>query len=312
MKQKTLYLIIGLLVLAVVMMSGCIEEKTPSEVPKETPQQVIESKIVIKDYNIEIDHAGVDKLYLDEVNVMLRNEGSAPVKIDKIVLSLGKSKIEDTLVGSLNPGEEKEYSLPTYPPLEKEIGIEQAKGIISTIDSSGKILTEKNITIRIPIARIGATIPEVGGKHNLSLTLLSWKESNIAVNGPYGVFEEEYYTFTAKPGMKFIILTFKFQNNGIRPQETPYLDEGEIATDKGYIYPMWKPVGGISAEEYKPRKATDEEVKTLIGDSGGFEELLPEESTVGCVVFEIPKDGTPIEVSIIYVPSIIKYGEGPK
>lgn len=310
MKKTTLAGLIAIVaILAVVIFAGCIEEKTPSEVPKETPQQVIESKIVIKGYNIEIDHVGVDKLYLDEVNVLLRNEGSAPIKIDRIILSLGKSKIEDTLVGSLNPGEEKDFSLPTYPPLEKEIGIDEVKGMISVIDSSGKILAEEYITIQIPVARIGDTIPEVEGKHNLSLTLRSWKESDIAVDGPYST---GYYTFTAKPGMKFIILIYRFQNNWIRPQDTPYLDAGEIATNKGYIYAIWNPLGGATSEEYKPRKATDDEVKTLVGDSGGYEDLLPEESTVGCVVFEIPKDETPIEASIVHVPPLIKYGEGLK
>ncbi|HEC87499.1 MAG TPA: hypothetical protein ENI49_06535 [Thermoplasmatales archaeon] len=307
MKQKTLYLlIIGLLVLAIVIVSGCIEEEASSE-------PSAESKIVIEAYNISIDDVGVDKLYFDSIKVLLRNEGSTLAKIDKIVLSSGKSKIEDTLVGSLNPREEKEASLPTYSPLEKEIGIDEVKGTISVIDSSGKILAEKNITIQIPIARIGDTIPNVGAdidKHNLSLTLLSWKESNIAVDGPY--VGDEYYTFTAKPGMKFVILIYKFQNNWIRPQETPYLDAGEIATNKGYIYPIWNPPLGIHSEEYKPRKATPEEIKTLIGDSGGYEDLLPEESVKGCVVFEIPEDQTTIEASIAYVPPLIKYGEGSK
>jgi hypothetical protein len=303
MNQKTVgLLIVGLLVLSVAMISGCIKEEIPS-----APS--VQSKIVIEAYNISVDDVGMDKLYLDSVKVLLRNEGSASVKINKIVLSSGKSKIEDTSVGSLNPGEKKEFSLPTYTPLEKEIGLDEVKGMISVIDSSGKILAEENITIQIPIARIGDTI-QVEGKHNLSLTLLSWKEGNIAIDGPY--WEDEYYTFTAKPGMKFIILIFKFQNNWIRPQETPYLNAGEIATDKGYIYPIWNPPVGIHSEEYKPRKATDKEIKTLIGDSGAFENLLPEESTVGCVVFEIPKDETPIEASIVYVPPLIRYGERPR
>ncbi len=169
-------------------------------------------------------------------------------------------------------------------------------------------MAEKNITIPIPIVRIGDTIPEVGrsiDKHNLSLTLLSSIESGIAVDGPYS--GDEYYTFTAKPGMKFVILIFKFQNNWIRVQETPYLNTGEIATNKGYIYNTWDSPFGIHSEEYKPRKSTDEEVKTLIGNSGGYEDLLPEESTIGCVVFGIPEDEIPIEASIVNVPSLIKY-----
>jgi len=271
--------------------------------------EVAPPKIIIEAYNISIDDVGVDKLYLDSIKVLLRNEGSISVEINKIVLSLGKSKIENAFFESLNPGEKKEFSLPTYAPLEKKIGIDEVKGMISVIDTSGKIIAEENITIRIPIARIGDTI-RVEGKHNLLLTPLSWKESNIAVDGPYG--EDEYYTFTAKPGMKFIILIFKFQNNWIRPQETPYLNAGEIATDKGHIYTVWDPPVGIYSEEYKPRKATDEEVEVLVGDSGAYEDLLPGKSTVGCVVFEIPKDEIPIEASIVYVPPLIRYEGGAK
>jgi hypothetical protein len=155
-----------------------------------------------------------------------------------------------------------------------------------------------------PIIRIGDTIPEFSTDYpNLSLTLISWKESDIVIEGPY---ISGYYAFTAKPDMEFIVLTFRFQNNWIRPQETPYLRAGEVATDKGYFYPLWHPPSGILSEEYNPREATDYEIETLIVDSGGYEELLPEESTIGRVVFEIPEDETPVEASISGVAYLIK------
>lgn len=292
MKQRTTDLFLaGFLVLAFGVTSGCIEA---------------EHKIVIEDYNISIRDVGVDKIYIDSIDVILRNEGNAPVKIDKVIFSSGKSKIEDTFYGSLNTGEQKKKKLhiSTFTSFEKEIGIEHLNGTIIVIDSSKNVIAEKNITIPLSIVRVGDTIPEIGYKHNLSLTLLSWKESDIAVNGPY---TDGYYTFTAKPSMKFIILTFKFQNNWIRVQETPYLNAGEIATNKGYIYNIWDPLGGVHSEEYEPRKATDMEIRTLIGDSGAYEDLLPEKSIKGCVVFEIPENETPIEASIVYVPSLIKY-----
>ena len=82
---------------------------------------------------------------------------------------------------------------------------------------------------------IGDTIPELEGYDNLAVTFLSWIESNIAIAGPYS--GDTYYTFTAKPEMKFIILFFEFKNNGVRAQEIPYINEGEIITsEKGYIY----------------------------------------------------------------------------
>jgi hypothetical protein len=155
-----------------------------------------------------------------------------------------------------------------------------------------------------PIIRIGDTIPEFSTDYpNLSLTLISWKESDIVIEGPY---IGGYYAFTSKPDMEFIVLTFRFQNNWIRPQETPYLRAGEVATDKGYFYPLWHPPSGVLSEEYNPREATDYEIETLIVDSGGYEELLPEESTIGRVVFEIPEDETPVEASISGMSYLIK------
>ena len=304
MKRKTLYaLIIVLLVLEATMICGCIEEET-------TSKQSGQPKIIIIDYNISIYDVGVDAFYIDDVNVLLKNEGSTSINIDKIILSSEKGKIEDdALGGSLSYGEEKEFSISAlvfYYTLEKKIGINEVKGKISVISSSGKVIAERNITIPIPRAQIGDTIPEVGtsiSKHNLSLTLLWWKESDIAVDGPYS--ENDYYTFTSKQGMKFLILAYKFQNNWNREQSTPYLSAGEIATDKEYIYTSWDPPHGINSEEYNPRESTDEEVNELVGDSGGYENLLPEESVKGCIVFEIPEDQTPIEASIAYVYTLI-------
>lgn len=155
-----------------------------------------------------------------------------------------------------------------------------------------------------PVAKIGDTLPEVGvgiSKHQLAMALLSWRESEVAVNGPY--FAGDYYVFTAKPGMKFIVLYYQFTNNWVREQETPYVDAGEILTaPKGYYYKVWSPSLGVSSTEYKPRKATQDEVKRFGGDSGAFKRLMPEESTEGRVVFEIPEDSEPLEAKLAYVP----------
>ena len=157
---------------------------------------------------------------------------------------------------------------------------------------------------RRSVARIGDTIPEVGlAEEDLSMTLVAWAESDIAVDGPY--VGNEFYTFTARPGMKFIILEFEFHNNWVREQETPYFNKGEVRTDKGYFYQVWSPPGGIHSEEYAPRPSTQEEVENL-GGSGAFEDLLPERSVRGHVVFEIPEDEEPEEVELSQVPVAIK------
>ena len=153
---------------------------------------------------------------------------------------------------------------------------------------------------RRSVAQIGDTIPEVGlGKEDLSMTLIGWAESDIAVSGPYA--GSGFYTFTAKPRMKFIILEFEFHNNWVRQQETLYFNKGEVRTDKGYFYQVWSPPLGIHSEEYAPRPSTQEEVENL-GGSGTFEDLLPEESVRGHVVFEIPEDEEPEEVELSQVP----------
>ena len=115
------------------------------------------------------------------------------------------------------------------------------------------------------LARIGDTVA-LESNPELDLTLLSWRESKESVNGPY---ISGYYTFTALPGMKFVILYYRFTNTGIREQRTPYLSDGEILTDpERFYYKIWSPIGGANSTEYDPRQATEAEVGSLGGDSG--------------------------------------------
>lgn len=302
------FVVLTLLGIVLVSCSACIGGAGTA-----TPTPTPTAKVVVVDYDIRLYDVGVDKLYIDEVIVMLRNAGGASASVTELVISSNDEEIRDFTSTTLDPGEEEEitYDFGYYSGgLTKPIGIDEIVATITIVGypegaTGDQILAEEGITISIPKVSIGDTIPEVQGKQNLSLTLLSWEESNIAVDGPY--HPSEYYTFTARPGMKFIILIYRFQNNDIREQETPYINAGEIATDKGYIYSVWDPPIGIHSEEYNPREATEAEVNRLIGDSGGFEDLLPEESTTGCVVFEIPADAAPIEASIAYVPLLIKF-----
>jgi len=282
----------------------------PTPTPKLTP------KIVAEDYKIRLYDVGVDKLYIDEVNIVLKNIGGVLVTVTKLIISSNGEEIQSSGSTALGPLEQKEiafssWNYGSYDKLAKPIGVDQITATMKILGypqgiTGDQILLEKDIAISIPKVRMGDTIAEIQGKQNLSLTLLSWEKSLIAVYGPYSS-SSQYYTFTARPGMKFIVLIYRFQNNGIREQETPYIDAGEIATDKGYIYSVWSPPGGVYSEEYKPREATSEEVDRLIGDSGGYEDLLQEESTIGCVVFEIPADATPVEASLAYVPVLIKF-----
>lgn len=288
------------------------EVKKTSETPIKKPVQkkkipVGKPKIMVKDYNFDIADARLEEIYIEKCDLTLVNKGSATADIDKIVFLLQSDKIEKDSYNllTLAPNEEKMVSLISYRrKFKRDIGIDSVTGNISVIRPNGKSLLEKTINIPIPRIKIGDTV-ELKYGNNLSMTLISWKESKMAVMEQS---ENEYYTFTAKPAMKFIILVYQCKNNWIREQITPYLSVGEIATDKGYIYKNIS--GGVRSSEiesHSPRESTQREVRNLIGDSGSYEHLLPEESVRGRIVFEIPEDQKPIEATTTYLSLPIKF-----
>ena len=312
MKRIAHVLIWILLFTSLVGTAGCISGEQVAPTPRETSPSEEPSipEIIIENYDIgTVEVIAPDKLYVSRVDVFLQNDGSIPVSISKVVISSKEHDIEGYpfKTGTMLPRDRQKVSL-MYGSLGRDLMAERVAATIKVFgtiaeESEKQILAQKDISILTPTIGVGDTMQEIKGTHELSLTLLSFQESNVAVDGPYVT---GYYTFTAKPHMKFIILAYRFDNNWIREQEAPYINEGEIVTSKGYIYSSWYPVGGVHAEEYNPREATEEEIATLIGDSGGYEHLLPEQSIVGRIVFEIPKDATPIEASIRFVPSLIK------
>ena len=153
------------------------------------------------------------------------------------------------------------------------------------------------------ITRIGGSITGVGSESSerpgFQMTIDSWEESNIAVEGPYS--GNDWYTFTAKPDMKFVVLRYRLTNTGLREQTTPYFDSGEVlTTPKGYFYSVWHSPLGVYSVDYQPRRATAEET-SLLGHSGAFEKLLQEQTTTGRVLFEVPKDFAPASVRLARV-----------
>ena len=282
MKKITILLMVGIVILFLnIGFSGCVRERNSLD-------NSTLSKIVIKDYDVSIKSIGLDKIYIDNVVVLLKNEGDEIVKVDTITVLSGDNKIEEIFYDflgldediSLTPDEEKNFSLSNYQEWEKEIGIEQLDGKISVTTRKGGVLTEENITIQIPFIKVGDTIEEVRPdiSHNLSLIFLSWGESENATNNDY--------TATAGDGMKLIVLYFECKNSWIRSQDNVYIKADEILTNKGYIYSeIW----------------TDY--------FWGYNELLPEESIVGCLAFEIPENEIPIEASIEYIPFLINFNE---
>jgi len=146
-------------------------------------------------------------------------------------------------------------------------------------------------------------VPEGYDPAPFSFTLLACVESAIAVDGPY---TDGYYTFTAQPGMKFLILQFRLDNPDVREHDTPYISGGEMLTaPSGNFYQGWQPPVGVQSEEYAPRPATQEEIDRLGGDAGAYKTLLPGESVAGSAAFEIPADAAPVEADLVYVPGKI-------
>jgi hypothetical protein len=303
-----------------IFISGCLEaaysevEKTPSEGRGAegpslwTPGSP--AKIILENYSPSfVELWSIDKANLGSLEVSLRNDGDEPAEIYKLALSISGQNYEQLVWENLNPKERKTFTIyGLWGAIGREIGNYTIKCKLEVQDKNSRILLTENLTFAVSTIGIGDTIAEIEGTDNMSLTLLRWVESDIAVEGPYA--DGNYYTFTAKPNMKFVIVIYMFQNNGRRPQETPYIDSGEIATDKGFIYPSWHSPLGIWSEEYLPRKATDNEVRILIGSSGGYVKLqpgTPGESVVGRIVFEIPRDARPIEAKIDYIPYLVKF-----
>jgi hypothetical protein len=279
---------------------------TPSSTTPAPPE------IVLVSYTSSPVSSALDQLYFGYVDVTLKNNGNASVEIYKLILTVGGEEytaryLRDFWEANLDPHEKADFTI-YCGSIDREIGVYSFTGNLEVQDSNSRTLLKQDLAFTIPTIGMGDTLPEVEGTDNISLTFLRWIESDIAVDGPY--FENEYYTFTAKPGMKFVILIYEFQNNGIRPQETPYISAGEIATEEGYIYPAWNPPLGVHSEEYQPREATDNEIETLIGDSGGYVDLLPGapgESVVGCVVFEIPEGATPVEADLECIDPLVRF-----
>ena len=168
---------LGIAVLLICIgLSGCYDY--------DDPYTSGESNIIIKDCQIVVDRVYIDKIYIDYVDILIKNEGSSSTRIDYIELSSGDSEIEVILfLETLDAGEEKTISSSTWQYLDKKLGIEQLEATVSIMQYAEKVLAEKNITIPIPFIKVGDTIPEIGSLHNMSMTILSWKESDIAVDG---------------------------------------------------------------------------------------------------------------------------------
>ena len=239
----------------------------------------------ITDYKVTFTDLQLDKVTA-RIEVNLKGEGA-----DFVIAKIGGKKFR----GDVENGKADITSSIERIPGQDSFTIE-----VTAFGRYEEVLAQKSFTEKIPIVSIGATLPDV--KNDISLTLLWWKESNIALER-WG--ENEIYTISSKPGMKFVILAYEFQNNGRRPKETPYFDKGEIATSQGYIYPLTSLGYRDYLEEHSPRKPTSRELSEFIGDSGGYKKLQHGKKVMGRVLFEIPSNEKPSEIKIYNLFPII-------
>lgn len=238
---------------------------------------------------VSISTGEVDEFTMDGVEWSFRNEGSEKVRIDRLVVYLEKSKFERELNISLNPG--KEWSSQLYSPpfpitLKKSVGM-SVKGKLEVISEG--IAVEKNFTVPLSSMNAGEAVNNIAARNELSLAFLGWKESKVVVYR----YKDSYYRFEAKPDMKFVVLALKLSNSG-KTVFIPILD-GEIATDKG-IYKTWIP---DFSEKYLWK-----------GDSRALvpltrERILPGESVVFHVVFEVPENEKPLYAGLSNVPAYL-------
>ncbi len=154
----------------------------------------------------------------------------------------------------------------------------------------------------VPVLSPGRNLGELPDHQNLAFLFKYWNSGDRAVAPLQGT----YYTYVAPPGMKFVIIFYRFSNNSKVEQETPDITTGEILTQpKGYVYKLWQPPTGTDRDSFRPSQSFPIEVAQLGFSNAGHVRLLPEQSVEGRAVFEIPIEMTPLDVSLNGIPAKI-------
>ncbi|MBI4332446.1 MAG: hypothetical protein HY673_14330 [Chloroflexi bacterium] len=140
------------------------------------------------------------------------------------------------------------------------------------------------------------------GRPGLRFTFLWWSVTDRAVAFSQGA----NYTYVARPGMKFIIVNYRFTNVSGAEEDTPDVNAGKIVTQpRGFSYQLWLPPPAAEAQSYRVQPAFPREVVELGASSGGGVRLKPEQSADGRAAFEIPAEMVPTEVSLGGIPAPI-------
>jgi hypothetical protein len=294
----------------------------------------IKSRIKIVDYKFSLSFFEVDTCSIKSEELILKNVGKEVVEVDRLVFCGKENKDELDITPFEFPsswciGVGKTLHISTdvvRPLLHKEIGAEEIRGKIKVFGyvRKGKkrlrkvqVLGEEEVSIPVPKVKFGESVKlnsEFKEAADFSITFLSWKASDRVVDSreyyPFVSSSSGYYTFKAKPGRKFIILTYELRNDGIRPKRVPSIMLGSIGTDKGHILPYFcPPFYSFEIDKSLVREATEEEIEDLkIGEVGDVRgELLPGETVRGRIEFEMLTNEEPIEASIEYVSPLLRF-----
>ena len=143
-------------------------------------------------------------------------------------------------------------------------------------------------------------IGETMYSHGFAFTPVEVGYSEILINGPF--VGNTFQAFKPIEGYKFFYLNMVIQNQGIERAKPPMYSghaEFKVKVDKGYIYQEINQIASLSwADEKRCIGSADPEQRLKYPGSNRLVfELNPEEQEELVVVFEIPENTVPIEVS---------------
>jgi len=135
---------------------------TSTPAPSETTSTAPAPEIVLAGYTSSpASSAELDVVYLDDVEVTLRNEGDAPAKVYELTLAVGDEEYTSVPEEILGPREEADFTIPCRGSIGREIGVYSFTGKLVVLDSARRTLLERDLTFTVPTLEMGDTLPGV-------------------------------------------------------------------------------------------------------------------------------------------------------
>jgi len=223
------------------------------------------------------------------------------------ILKVGDKELRCSCIA--DPNKDDECSVPDYQGIviDRPINVREFDGklLLVNLTNHEQVFLEKVLKLKVPTVKFGEIIPPeklsplYSEYEDIQIKLVSWFEGKKACEGPF--FGGDYLAFNASKGMKFIILKLNFTNIGKRIKSTPYISEGEIATNTGNIYPLWHYPSG-----WKGREASQDELEKIC-PVYEKEKLLQGESSIEYIMFEIRENEKPVEALLPDIPYLIVF-----